>query len=71
VEAAVENMRTMKEGAIAGSIHADRMAGNPMEIEARNGVIVRLGEKHGIATPANRMLVTLLGASGTPWRSEA
>ncbi len=71
VEAAVENMRTMKEGAIAGSIHVDRLAGNPMEIEARNGVIVRLGEKHGIATPANRMLVTLLGASGTPWRSEA
>ena len=71
VEAAIENMRTMKEGAIAGSIHADRLAGNPMEIEARNGVIVRLGKNHGIATPANLMLVTLLGASGTPWRSEA
>ena len=71
VDSTVENMRTMKEGAIAGSIHADRLAGNPMEIEARNGVIVRLGEKHGIATPANRMLVTLLAASGTPWRSEA
>lgn len=67
VETTIENMRTMKEGAIAGSIHADRLAGNPMEIDARNGVIVRLGEKHGIATPANRMLVTLLAASGTPW----
>ncbi|MEQ8598741.1 MAG: 2-dehydropantoate 2-reductase [Devosia sp.] len=71
VDTTVANMRTMKDGAIAGSIHADRLAGNPMEIEARNGVIVRLGKKHGIATPANRMLVTLLGASGTPWRSEA
>ncbi|MEQ9636846.1 MAG: 2-dehydropantoate 2-reductase [Devosia marina] len=71
VEHTVENMRTMKDGAIGGSIHADRLAGNPMEIEARNGVIVRLGKKHGIATPANRMLVTLLGASGTPWRSGA
>ncbi len=71
VDAAVESSRTTKEGAIAGSIHADRLAGNPMEIDARNGVIVRLGEKHGIPTPANRILVTLLGASGTPWRSEA
>ena len=70
VETTIDNMRNMKEGAIAGSVHADRLAGNPMEIDARNGVIVRLGEKHGIATPANRMLVTLLGASGTPWRSE-
>lgn len=67
VESTIETMRNMKEGAIAGSIHADRLAGNPMEIDARNGVIVRLGEKHGIATPANRMLVTLLTASGTPW----
>jgi len=71
VESTIENMRNMKEGAIAGSIHTDRLAGNPMEIDARNGVIVRLGEKHGIATPANRILVTLLAASGSPWRSKA
>ncbi|MBJ3783308.1 2-dehydropantoate 2-reductase [Devosia sediminis] len=63
----VERSRTMPEGAIAGSLHADRLAGNPMEIDARNGVIVRLGEKHGIPTPMNHMLVTLLGASGSPW----
>ncbi len=42
------------------SMLADRMAGRPMEIDARNGVIVRLGEKHGIATPANRMAAALL-----------
>jgi len=42
------------------SIHADRLAGRPMEIDARNGVIVRLGQKHGIPTPANRMAVALL-----------
>jgi 2-dehydropantoate 2-reductase len=35
-----------------------------MEIETRNGVIVRLGEKHGIATPLNRMAVALLKAVG-------
>jgi 2-dehydropantoate 2-reductase len=45
------------------SMHADRLAGRPMEIEARNGVIVRLGRKHGIATPLNAMMVTLLEAA--------
>jgi 2-dehydropantoate 2-reductase len=44
------------------SLLADRMAGRPMEIDARNGVIVRRGEKHGIATPLNRMAVALLKA---------
>lgn len=67
VEQAVANARNSQEGAIAGSIHADRLAGHPMEVDARNGVIVRLGEKHGIATPMNRVLVTLLAGSGSPW----
>jgi 2-dehydropantoate 2-reductase len=44
------------------SIQADRQAGRPMEIDARNGVIVRLGRKHGIATPYNEMAVALLEA---------
>lgn len=42
------------------SLHADRAAGRPMEVDARNGVIVRLGRKHGIATPYNEMAVALL-----------
>jgi len=42
------------------SIHADRLAGRPMEIDARNGVIVRLGERHGIPTPYNRMAAAVL-----------
>ncbi len=42
------------------SLLADRLAGRRMEIDARNGVIVRKGEKHGIPTPLNRMAVTLL-----------
>jgi 2-dehydropantoate 2-reductase len=42
------------------SLHADRAAGRPMEIDARNGAILRYGEKHGIPTPLNRMAVTLL-----------
>jgi 2-dehydropantoate 2-reductase len=44
------------------SMLADRLAGRRMEIDARNGVIVRLGEKHGIATPLNRMTVAVLTA---------
>lgn len=46
------------------SLQADRMEGRPMEIEARNGVIVRLGRKHGIPTPCNQMAVALLEALG-------
>ena len=44
------------------SLLADRMAGRPMEIDARNGAVVRLGKKHKIATPANNMAATLLKA---------
>jgi 2-dehydropantoate 2-reductase len=42
------------------SIHADRLSGRRMEVDARNGVIVRLGRKHGIPTPYNHMAVVLL-----------
>jgi 2-dehydropantoate 2-reductase len=33
-----------------------------MELDARNGVIVRLGRQHGIPTPYNLMAVALLEA---------
>jgi 2-dehydropantoate 2-reductase len=42
------------------SLHADRLAGRPMEADARNGAIVRLGRKHGIPTPYNHMATQLL-----------
>jgi len=45
------------------SLHADRMAGRPMELDARNGVIVRLGAKHNVPTPANAMVVALIKAA--------
>jgi 2-dehydropantoate 2-reductase len=45
------------------SLHADRAAGRPMELDARNGVMVRKGAAHGIATPANAMIVALLNAA--------
>jgi 2-dehydropantoate 2-reductase len=44
------------------SLLADRLAGRRMETSARNGAIVRKGEKHGIPTPLNRMAITLLDA---------
>ncbi|HEV2324650.1 MAG TPA: 2-dehydropantoate 2-reductase [Terracidiphilus sp.] len=44
------------------SLLADRLAGRCMEVDARNGVIVRKGEKHGIPTPLNRMAAVLLEA---------
>ena len=44
------------------SMLADRQAGRLVEIDARNGVIVRLGRKHGIPTPANSMAVALMEA---------
>jgi 2-dehydropantoate 2-reductase len=46
------------------SLLADRVAGNRMETDARNGAVVRKGEKHGIPTPLNRMAVTLLDVAG-------
>ncbi|MET3898229.1 2-dehydropantoate 2-reductase [Devosia sp. UYZn731] len=67
IDDAIERFRNAPEGSSAGSIHADRLAGHQMEIDARNGVIVRLGKQHGIPTPMNALLVTLLGASGSPW----
>ena len=48
------------------SLHGDRMAGRQTEIDARNGVIVRLGRKHGIKTPCNQMAVALLSAMSQP-----
>jgi 2-dehydropantoate 2-reductase len=44
------------------SMYADRLAGKPMEYDARNGVIVRLGRKHGIPAPMNDLVVSLLEA---------
>ncbi len=44
------------------SMLADRLAGREMEIDARNGAIVRAGKKHKIPTPCNGMVVALLGA---------
>jgi len=56
--------RTRKAPRDSGnSMYADRLAGRPMEYDARNGVIVRLGRKHGIPAPMNELMVSLLEAA--------
>jgi 2-dehydropantoate 2-reductase len=62
VETVLDGYRTAPSDAI-NSLHADRLAGRPMEIDARNGAIVRLGRKHNIDTPVNRIVVALLEAA--------
>ena len=47
-------------GDSVNSLLADRLAGGRSEYDARNGIIVRLGEKHGIPTPLNRLAAALL-----------
>jgi 2-dehydropantoate 2-reductase len=46
------------------SILSDRLAGRPLEWEARNGVIRRLGARCGVATPVSDVLVPILAAAG-------
>jgi 2-dehydropantoate 2-reductase len=62
VEAVVEGARKAPADSL-NSLIADRMAGRQMEIDARNGAIVRFGRKHGIPTPLNEMAVALLVAA--------
>jgi len=61
-ERVVEGYRTSPADSI-NSIHADRLAGRETEVDARNGVIVRLGARHGIDAPLNRMATALIRAS--------
>ncbi|MEO5493650.1 MAG: 2-dehydropantoate 2-reductase [Sphingomonas sp.] len=61
VEAVIEHYRHGHRDAI-NSLHADRIAGRPMEWDARNGVIGRLGRQHGIATPVSDAVSDLLAA---------
>ena len=53
-------MQTRPGVARGNSMYYDRRDGKPMEWDARNGVIQRLGRKHGIATPVSDVIVPLL-----------
>ena len=66
-----ERMLKFFEGsdpAIRGSLYYDLAAGRRLEIETLNGTVVRLGEKHGVPTPANFAVYAALKpyADGAP-----
>jgi 2-dehydropantoate 2-reductase len=48
---------------VGTSILFDRLANRPLEWEARNGVVQRLGARHGITTPISDVIVPLLAAA--------
>ncbi|ATC62566.1 2-dehydropantoate 2-reductase [Nibricoccus aquaticus] len=60
-EAVLQNYRNAPPDSV-NSLHGDRIAGRPTELDARNGAVVRFGRKHGIPTPCNQMAVALLAA---------
>ena len=65
VERVVDGVRRAPADSI-NSLLADRLAGRQMEIDARNGAVVRFGRKLGIPTPLNEMAVALLTAAQAP-----
>jgi Ketopantoate reductase PanE/ApbA C terminal len=77
VDQIIENYRSSPPDAI-NSMHADHIAGRPLEIDARNGAVVRFGRQHGIPNAyksidgylagAGRQqnALTSVTASGTP-----
>ncbi len=60
-ESVLQNYRNAPPDSV-NSLHGDRIAGRPTELDARNGAVVRFGRKHGIPTPCNEMAVALLAA---------
>jgi 2-dehydropantoate 2-reductase len=49
-------------GELGTSMYFDRLAGRQIEVEALTGAIVAAGLRHGIPTPLNKALLTLLRA---------
>ena len=45
---------------LSASMHADIMAGRPLELEALTGAVVRAGQSVGIATPINDLIYAML-----------
>jgi 2-dehydropantoate 2-reductase len=65
VDEVMTRLRTPRGG--LNSIAADRVNEREMEIEARNGAVVRAGARGGVPTPLNSMAVALLGAIQTKY----
>ncbi len=47
-------------GAMRASMHADLMAGRPMELEALTGAVIRAGDAVGVPTPINDVIYAAL-----------
>lgn len=48
------------KGAMSASMHADLLAGRPLELEALNGAVARAGAAAGVATPINDVIYAAL-----------
>lgn len=57
----LRGVASMPEGS-ATSMYYDRMAGHPLEYDAKYGAVVRFGRRHDIPTPMNDAFVALLAA---------
>lgn len=66
-DGAVDEILGMYERQPADSVNsllADRLHGRRMEADARNGAVVRAGQRHAIPTPLNEMALALLEVAG-------
>lgn len=62
----IENALDMLAGPVANhwtSMAVDRRSGQPLEWDIRNAIVGKLGRQHGIPTPLNDAITTLLAAS--------
>jgi 2-dehydropantoate 2-reductase len=55
-------MQSSHRVARGNSMYYDRRDGKPLEWDSRNGVVQRLGRKHGIPTPISDVIVPILKA---------
>ncbi|MGL1958287.1 MAG: 2-dehydropantoate 2-reductase [Colwellia sp.] len=69
IETVIASQSSAPDG-VTNSIHGDLIAKKPMEWSARNDVVARLGEKHGIATPYNKMAADILQVVEKNYKSE-
>lgn len=51
---------------VKASMLLDLERGNPLEVEALNGAVVRLATGHGLTTPVNRALYAIIKAAARP-----
>ncbi len=49
-----------EKGDLLSSMYLDLQAGNPLEVALLNGAVARIGEQHGVDTPANAFISACL-----------